>query len=272
MSGQDGRLCVFDTREQRWLPRPVSPTSVGAERGYYDYSANAAPDATADQAFAELETKFPEIRREIVASGFVGWRHHLDFLLRYSQMLRARSKLFRTEFFRNANAATLLRVEEVTGVRPSKTRPGGTDALIRYSLLQPQGAERVTLLRNLSITQMREEMKRGGGEFARRHWCLRFTRDVAHPVITADNAVVLVAFGIASREEAALHPDTLLIFPVCWQACLIGRIAPIEPETEELAPSSLPDLYKVYLKDADSRFAYSPTRVADAACSVKASG
>lgn len=173
-------------------------------------------------------------------------------------MLRARSELFRAEVLQQANAATFLRVEEVPegagGLGEARTRLG-------YSEFRPQGPERDALFKNLSITKMREEIEKGEGEFAERHWCLCVTRDMAHPVITADNAVVLVGFGIASREEAVSHPDTLLVFPLCWQACLVGRIAPFEREMQEITPSSVRDLYAKYLNDTDSRFAYSPTRV-----------
>jgi hypothetical protein len=90
-----------------------SPGSVAAERGYYDYSEASEPDATADQAFAEFETSFPPLIRELVANAFSGWMKHCDFLVRYSQMLRARSDLFRQEVLKQASAA-------------SKANPGST--------------------------------------------------------------------------------------------------------------------------------------------------
>src|SRR5271166_4101966 len=84
-----GRLSVFSIERQQWFES--APRRVAAIKGFYDYSPGSAPDQTADQAFKEIEDRFPNVRRELVASGFSGWQAHLDFLLQYAQMLRARS-------------------------------------------------------------------------------------------------------------------------------------------------------------------------------------
>jgi hypothetical protein len=79
---------------------------VAAIRGFYDYSPGSTPDQTADQAFKEFEDKFPNVRRELVAGNFSGWRSHLEFLLRYAQMLRARSELFRHQVLVDVRSRT----------------------------------------------------------------------------------------------------------------------------------------------------------------------
>jgi Protein of unknown function (DUF4238) len=106
-----GRLSVFSIERQRWFES--TPRKVAAINGFYDYSPDSAPDQTADQAFKEFEDRFPNVRRELVASGFSGWQSHLDFLLRYAQMLRARSELFREQTVTNARQQRIVRVKEV---------------------------------------------------------------------------------------------------------------------------------------------------------------
>jgi hypothetical protein len=80
------------------------------------------------------------------------------------------------------------------------------------------------------------------------------------PVITGDNAVALVGFGHSSGEEAMADQDTFFIFPICWQACLIGSRREIE-ETDAFQPTALSDLHPLYLNEAGCRFAYSPHRL-----------
>jgi hypothetical protein len=254
-TSKEGRLWVFDIERRNWFES--SPRNVAAERAYYDYSEGSEPDATADQAFKEFETNFPPLRQELVASNFSGWTKHREFLVRYAQMLRARSDLFRQEVLKEAHqATTFLKVEEVL---PNK--PGQTGCQIKFSYAETQGkAHGAAFFKNMSITKMRMEIAKGAGEFARWHWGLRFTEDVTKPVITGDNAVALVGFGHSSREEAMKDQDTLFIFPICWQACLVGRRHKID-ETEALQPTALADLYPLYLIEAGCRFAYSPHRL-----------
>ncbi len=90
-----GLVWVFDRKLPRWFD--TGTAAVGAIRGFYDYPPGSEPDQTADQAFARLETKFPVVRSELVASGFSSWVKELDFLLAFAQMLRTRSELFREE-------------------------------------------------------------------------------------------------------------------------------------------------------------------------------
>ena len=128
---KERRLWVFNIVQRRWFES--SPGSVAAAHGYYDYSERSSPDATADEAFAEFESNFPTLRRELVACNFVGWTKHRDFLVRYSQMLRARSELFREEVLKEAHDTTCLKVDEVLETRPSATKLGETEFHVKYS-------------------------------------------------------------------------------------------------------------------------------------------
>lgn len=72
---------------------------------------------TADSAFARLENAFPAIRRELISRKFENWKDHLDFLLRYVQMMRARSILF----FEHLNAETKnLRAWTIQEISPDR--------------------------------------------------------------------------------------------------------------------------------------------------------
>lgn len=235
-----------------------SPGSVAATHGYYDYSEGTNPDTTADEAFAEFENNFPTLRRELVACNFVGWTKHRDLLVRYSQMLRARSDLFREEVLKEAHNAIFLKVDKILETRPSATRPGETEFRVKYSDFEAQSKPH--LFKNLSITKMRSEIAKGAGEFAGWRWCLRFTVDVTMPVVTGDSAVRLIGSGPFSREEAMKHPDTIFVFPICWQACLIGSPLKFDTETEAIHPAMLSVFHRLYLNEAGCRFAYSPQR------------
>jgi hypothetical protein len=91
-----GQLCVYDVRRRRWFES--GSARVAAIRGFYDYSPGSAPDETADQAFKTFEERFPNVRRELIAENFTGWKSRLEFLLEYAQMLRARSELLSAKF------------------------------------------------------------------------------------------------------------------------------------------------------------------------------
>ena len=243
-------LSVLDIQKQRWFESGTR--NVAAIRGFYDYSPGSAPDQTADEAFAKFEDRFPNVRRELVSNGFSGWRTHLNFLLEYAQMLRARSELFREHALAVARESSMLRVEEVW-------QEAGTTK-VKYKPLELSEADRETLLRNMTITTMRREIANGAGLFVQMHWCLRFTTDPAHPVITADDAVIVQGRNIPTLEKALEDQETLIFFPLCWQACLIGSIAQFATETDMFLRPDLTLLQSLYLK-SDRRFVYSPSRL-----------
>ncbi len=248
-----GQLFVYDIRKQLWFESGT--TRVAAIRGFYDYSHGSDPDTTADEAFREFEEKFPNVVRELVGKGFSSWQEHLDFLLGYAQMLRARTELFREQDLAQARQATMVRVKEVF------QDPKTGQTAIRYEPLTETGAELETLLRNMSITKMRGEIDKGAAFFSKMYWCLRVTGDRSDPVITGDNPVIVE--GQAPTLGAALDdPRTLVFFPVCWQACLVGSPGSFKVDTDSFHACDLRRLRSRYLR-TDGRFAYSPTRVSE---------
>ena len=59
-TGSNGLLQVFHIKDRRWFQE--STADVAWERGFYDYSSDANPDQTADEAFREYEGRFPALR------------------------------------------------------------------------------------------------------------------------------------------------------------------------------------------------------------------
>ena len=251
-SPSSGRLCVFSIERQHWFE--TVPRKVAAIKGFYDYSPGSAPDQTADQAFKEFENGFPKVRRELVANGFRGWQSHLDFLLRYAQMLRTRSERFRTQSVTKARQQPMVRVKEVF------TDPVSGQTALRYEELTETPEEREELFRNLAITIMRGEIAKGAAFFSQLHWCLRVATATTNPVITGDDAIIVE--GKAPTLEIALaDPNTLIFFPVCRHACLVGSTAKFDQETEDFQAADLKRLQSRYL-DGECRFTYSPKRLA----------
>jgi hypothetical protein len=154
---------------------------------------------------------------------------------------------------------TIFRVEEVLQ-RPSKARAGTFDTGLRVAPYLPENeTEREALLRNKTITDMRMEIAKGPAWLSELHWCLRLTGDHADPVITADVAVVSEG-PASSLEEALRDGETLIFFPVSWQACLVGSPSKFDKATDAFHPRDLRRLRALYLRSA-RRFVFSPARL-----------
>ena len=262
-----GRLSVFDRDNQRWFE--ASTRRIGGIRGFYDYPPGSQPDQTADQAFARLEAQFPPVRRELVENSFSNWRVHLDFLLHFAQMLRTRSELFRQQDVAHSRKQTMFKVVEVLERKPSERQPGRFDETLSVRPFRPvDQREYETLLRNKAITDMRTEIAKGAAWLSERHWCLRFAVNPTDPVITTDHPVVVDGRS-PTLEEALPDPNTLVFFPVCWQACLIGSMAKFDKETDAFHSDDLIRLRGIQLKLAQ-RFVFSPSRVAFGLAAVNA--
>jgi hypothetical protein len=247
-----GDLCVYDIHRQRWFETGVA--RVAAIKGFYDYSAESEPEQTPDEAFKEFEDRFPNVRRELIAGNFSGWEKHLVFLLRYAQMLRTRSELFRKHALADVRGRSMFRVTEVF------QDPATGKTAARVEPLVETGDTLESLLRNMTITTMRGEIAKGPALFSDLDWCLRLTTEVADPVITGDDAII-VDGKAATLEVALFDRQTLFFFPVCWQACLIGSRKKFNEKTAAFHPADLKTLRSRYLK-GDCRFAYAPTKIA----------
>jgi hypothetical protein len=255
-TGANGLLQVFHIKERRSFP--ANTANVAAIRGFYDYSEDANPDQTVDQAFREFEDKFPDLRRELVASGFADWRTHLGFLLRYINMFRVRSELFREHVLQALDETPPMVVDQVLKTEPHPTDPGMIRQQVSVKPMEQTGEQRKTVYNNLTISKMRADLREVPKFFFEFNWCLRYTKDPNKPVITADDAIRL---ELANDSPGALQNfQTCLYFPLCWQACLIGSPRPLVPKTKSFSPYRLAELRGKYL-ESRCRFAYSPVLI-----------
>jgi hypothetical protein len=218
----DKPLWHFALESGEWSEK--SPSEVGWERGFYDYATNTElehPDVT----FGKFEREFPLVREHMLQRNFKGWvKQHKGFLLGYMQMMRARSPLFiqqQTEHNRSLRGAT------VTAVGP------GNQVTLDSLEMRPF-PERV--VRNGVISQMRQEINKGPDWMWDFNWCLRYTKSSVDPFVTGSQPVVIEG-PAPNHVEALKHPDTLIWFPLCWRACLIGSPRRFDEGTLEAHPS-----------------------------------
>jgi hypothetical protein len=204
-------LWQLDVPYKRWSMRNTK--QIGHKTGFYDYQG-ASPELdslkTADEVFMQLENEFPQIRVKLLAKQFRNWHKHLDFLLRYIQMIRARSPLFFQQKEKEGKALQTWTIKEVHPETRSVT----------LSSIEPAPPP-APFIRNRAIAHMHEEIQKGGSWLWDFNWALRYCDSVSEPFVTSE--APFVAEGPTPDISQALqHPDTLLFFPLCWQACLIG--------------------------------------------------
>jgi len=92
------------------------------------------------------------------------------------------------------------------------------------------------IVRNGVISQMRQEITKGPDWMWNFNWCLRYTRSPSDPFVTGTQPVVLEG-PAPNSVEAMTHPDTLIWFAICWQACLVGSLRRFDEGTYEAHPS-----------------------------------
>jgi hypothetical protein len=197
-----------------------------------------------------LENDFPRIRSQIVRDGFASWGRHKEFLLAYMQMIRARSPLFFDEW---RAYATTMRVARITSVLHDPLRGHG----VQHDGFRPMTPAEI---RDWTIAQMREEVRKGADWLSNLHWALRYTDSPTDPVVTCESPFISTG-GSANREAAMNAPETLFYFPICWQATLFGSIRPFDTETELFHPETLQSVRSLY-RENGRQFLISPQRLA----------
>jgi len=195
-----------------------------------------------------LEREFPLRREEMAADAFAGWQQHKDFLLDFMQMMRARSPLAMRQ--REAEGRNL-RGAAITGVTPDR------HTLTVDSLeLRPLPEH---FIRNFTISKTLDEVKAGASWMDQLDWCLRYTDDEKDPYCTTDQALFMI--GTAENPpitmEFLYHTDTVLIFPMCWQACLFGSTRKFDKSYDRAHPGQLSSIRSDQKRYAN-RFVVSP--------------
>jgi uncharacterized protein DUF4238 len=236
-SGLERPLWHFDVPNGIWSER--SAAEVGYRHGFYDYATSGTSAQSADSTFEELERRYPKVRSSMLEQRFANWRQHLEFLLRYAQMMRARSLLFFESLQAQWSTTKVWVVEEAM---PDKNA-------VRLKSMTPEGVS-LAFIRNRVISQMREEINKGPAWLNEFSWCVRHCDSSSKPFIISE--IPFVCHGKSTNlEEALLDPETLLLFPLCWQACLVGRRQHIEDELGSFGEADMHRIRKIYRDSAD---------------------
>ena len=234
-------LWVFDIPHGKW--RESSTSEVGFSKGFYDPMGAGTELEFADATFSEFERKFPLVRRDLIATGFTGWEQHLDFLLGYMDMIRARSLLYFSQKQKEKENTPAWVVTEV--ISPTEIK------------VEPKALSR-DFIRNRTLVEMKEEIEHGPVRLRNFDWALRYCDSVEDCCTTSESPFVMEGVSGDIAKDFA-DPTTLLIFPVCWQACLFGSLSKFNVKTDKFLSQ---DLWKLRTdrKANSSLFIISPTR------------
>jgi hypothetical protein len=245
-------LWVLDVRYNKWYMK--APKQVAHGEGFYDYAGDS-PELqdleTADEAFLELENAFPTVRDKLIFEEFRHWKHHRKFLFRFMQMLRARSPLF---FEQKQAEGKNLKTWTIKEVHPD----GKTITLDSIEAKPPSDA----FIKNLTLHHMREEIKKGADWLWQFDWALRYTDSVEQPFVMTETPFLAAGDRGGEIGEMLQDPETLLYFPICWQACLFGSPRRFDKKTDNFGPQDMQTFRKKYRTFA-KQFLISPTKLDD---------
>lgn len=240
-------LWYLDVPQNAWSER--SPREIGYRQGFYDYATSAAGVGTADDSFAELERSYPRVREELISSKFRNWKERLGFLLRYIQMIRARSLLFFDQMQIEGQNLRAWVVEEVSPDRKSVKVPSMTP--------EPLPSR---FIRNWTITQMRNQIQQGATWLNDFNWALRYCESVTEPFVICEMPVMAWGKQHTDLAEMLRDSETLLFFPLCWQACLVGSRQYFHEETGVFGQQDMQRARRIYREEA-SLFVVSPRQI-----------
>jgi hypothetical protein len=239
-------LWCFHLHIRKWKER--SPKQIGYIDGFYDYAIENTAAELPDITFQRLENDFPAIRAQMLGDSFRSWTGHTKFLLSYMQMIRARSPLF---FDQCREQSKMIRVARVVEV-------GADGCSLKVDSLEGRPMSEAEA-QNWTISKMREEIKKGPDWLTDFHWALRHTDSPGDPVITAEQPLAIIGPAL-DVETAMKDPETLIYFPVCWQACLFGSLRRFEVETDRFHLNDLQRVRRAYIENG-RKFLVSPQKL-----------
>jgi hypothetical protein len=241
-------LWHFDVHQQVWSER--STREIGYRIGLYDYGSVNDTLESADDTFKSLENSFPLIRGELISTNFENWMEHRDFLLHYMQMIRARSILFFEQKYAEGKNLRALVVDKVN--------PDGRSATVR-SLTPSELPD--DFIKNWTITEMRTEIQQGAAWLRDFDWAIRYCSSVNEPFVSSESPFMVYGPGL-NVEENVLHPDSLVFFPLCWQACLVGSRRAFDVKRDVFLQEDMRTFRRMYRKSA-RLFVVSPRQLSD---------
>ena len=241
-------LWRLDIRHQTWRMR--APKAVAWKEGFYDLAGDdpALEEVeSADEVFADLENEFDGMRSWLLKREFRNWHKHLGFLLRYMHMICVRSPLY---FEQKKEQGKTLRAAVIRHIDP-----GGANLTAGEfaPLSEPQ-------IKNWTLSNMRQDIRKNGDWLRIFTWAIRYCDSVDNPFVVSDQPLVIEGSG--DVEDAAKDPASLLMFPLCWQACLFGSLVRFDKGTDKLGLQDMITMRKKYRSFA-SDFLLSPTKLED---------
>jgi len=247
-------LWKLDIASRKWAER--STKQVAHLTGFYDY-AGASPELeslpSSDETFSELENQFPAVRAKLLSlrkKTFRNWTKHLPFLLRYMDMLRARSPLYFTQREAAWKSTPTWKVAKVIDAH--------TIELASMEASPPPDE----FIKNRTIFQMREEIQKNGAWLWELNWVLRYTESVSEPFVISESPFLAEISPGVAQENALKHPETVLYFPLCWEVCLFGSPVRFDLGTGKLDSHDMTVArrkYRVFAKE----FLISPAKLDD---------
>jgi hypothetical protein len=241
----DKPLWHLDLKEGLWTE--VSPAEIAFEIGFYDYLGKDEKAQKADNSFAELERNYPLVRKQLIDAQFKNLSDHLEFLLHFMQMLRCRSHLYFEQKIAASKSQDYLEVLEVDRVNSSvKARPAVPDHAFH---------------KNRALADMQAEIKKGADWLMTLHWAVRYTDSPNNPYVTSDEPFVVTGDG-PDLNGFLQRQDTLLLFPICWQATLYGSPLPFLKGLDSSLPRDLWKFRTDYRMNS-KRFIVSPSAIQD---------
>ena len=245
---EDKPLWCFQRHAQRW--ESLSTHEIAFGKGLYDYATGTDYSVVTypDSGFAGLEREFPQRREQMAADQFATWEQHKEFLLEFMQMMRARSPLAMQQ---QEAEVRKLRGSVITSVGPDR-RSVTVDSM--EPRLLPEH-----VVRNMTISRVLGDAKSGVSWMDRFHWCLLYTDNENDPFCTTDQPLTVIA-TLPEKEtdmELLFHPKTIVIFPLCWRACIFGRPLKFDKPYDRAHSAQLEGLRTDQKRFAD-RFVISP--------------
>jgi hypothetical protein len=246
-------LYCFEKETQQW--RAVSTKEIGQGEGFYDYAEGTDYDAVThpDSVFGRLEKQWRSKRELMGRDKFASWARHKDLLIEFMHMLRARSPMAMEE---QRTVVSSYRVATITEIFPHPTDPNLTGVKVDTMTPYPMPAPAV---RNTVIGQMLADVQASVLWPKNMDWCLRYTEDENNPYAATDQAVIVQGTlpAQAVTPEVLAHPDTLVIFPLCWEACLFGTPLKFDVSYDRADPQQ-PLSIRTEQKQRCDRFVISP--------------
>lgn len=174
-----------------------------------------------------------------------------NILVKFMQMLRARSPLFFAQKKAEGKALKTWAIKEVHA-------DGKTLTLDSMEPKPPSDA----YIKNWTIRQMQEEIKKGASWLWNFDWALRFTDSVENPFVFTEAPFLVNGVRAGEMAKMLRDPETLIYFPICWQACLFGSSSPFDKKTDKFGPQDMQVFRKKYRTFAQTLLV-SPTKLED---------